>query len=246
MYCTYLTIYRGNRMPPFYIGRTKLSKISKGYRGSVSSKKYRETWESETLESPHLFETIVLSTHVTANESAEREEKLHQALRVHINPLYINMATSSGKFITKHTGEENFWYGKNRSAENNPMYGKKHTAATKEKMRKNGAGKNKGIPKSAAHVEAVRRALVGRTYVELHGDEKAAALKKALSGERTPEHATNLKKALKLAHSIPRKCPHCEKEVRGAGNYSRWHGVKCKFFQSVHESTITGPVPKGH
>ena len=31
MYCVYLTIYTGNKLPPFYIGSTSLKKINKGY-----------------------------------------------------------------------------------------------------------------------------------------------------------------------------------------------------------------------
>ena len=31
MYCVYLTIYRGNKLPPFYIGYSSINKIKAGY-----------------------------------------------------------------------------------------------------------------------------------------------------------------------------------------------------------------------
>jgi hypothetical protein len=37
MYCVYLTIYKGNNLPPFYIGSTSIDKIDGGYHGSVMS-----------------------------------------------------------------------------------------------------------------------------------------------------------------------------------------------------------------
>ena len=49
IYCTYLTIYSGNKLPTFYIGSTSVEKIEQGYRGSVSSKRYQSIWEKELL-----------------------------------------------------------------------------------------------------------------------------------------------------------------------------------------------------
>lgn len=33
LYCTYLTSYFGNKLPPFYIGYTTVANINRGYRG---------------------------------------------------------------------------------------------------------------------------------------------------------------------------------------------------------------------
>lgn len=33
IYCTYITFYRGSKLPPFYIGHSTIKKVEKGYRG---------------------------------------------------------------------------------------------------------------------------------------------------------------------------------------------------------------------
>jgi len=45
IYCVYITIYRGNKLPPFYIGYSTPEKIKNGYRGSVSSRQYKNIWK---------------------------------------------------------------------------------------------------------------------------------------------------------------------------------------------------------
>jgi hypothetical protein len=40
MFCVYVTFYRGNKLPPFYIGSTYLENMNRGYKGSPRSKKY--------------------------------------------------------------------------------------------------------------------------------------------------------------------------------------------------------------
>jgi len=58
-FCVYLTIYRGNKLPPFYLGYTKANKIkNENYHGSVSSKKYKQIFNKEIKENPELFTTI--------------------------------------------------------------------------------------------------------------------------------------------------------------------------------------------
>jgi hypothetical protein len=52
IYCTYLTIYSGNKLPPFYIGSTSVNRISNGYHGSVSSKRYKSIWLEELKTNP--------------------------------------------------------------------------------------------------------------------------------------------------------------------------------------------------
>ena len=42
MYCTYLTIYLGNKLPPFYIGYTKIKNIEKNYNGTVTKKNNKD------------------------------------------------------------------------------------------------------------------------------------------------------------------------------------------------------------
>lgn len=77
-YCTYLTTYRGTKMPMFYIGRSNVRSVQNGYRGSVSSKLYKQVWLEELEQNPHLFETKILTTHATQKEvSASNLKRWH-------------------------------------------------------------------------------------------------------------------------------------------------------------------------
>ena len=62
IYCTYLTVYTGNKLPPFYIGSTSVDNISKGYRGSVLSKNYKSIWKQELHSHPDLFKMSAAHT----------------------------------------------------------------------------------------------------------------------------------------------------------------------------------------
>ena len=62
IYCTYLTIYKGNKLPPFYIGSTSVDKINTGYHGTVSSKKYKDIYKQELITNPQIFKTKILTT----------------------------------------------------------------------------------------------------------------------------------------------------------------------------------------
>ena len=100
IYCTYLTVYTGNQLPPFYIGSTSIDNINKGYRGSVQSKKYQSIWKQELSDHPDLFKTIILTRHETRQEAMEREILFQEAFTVARNPMYINMAHATGEFFT--------------------------------------------------------------------------------------------------------------------------------------------------
>lgn len=99
-YHTYLTIYRGNDMPKFYIGSTSTKRLSEGYRGSVLSKEYSRVWSLRQEKNPELFKTVILTTHDTREDAYEKEHFLHKSLSVVSNPLYINKsyADGSGRF----------------------------------------------------------------------------------------------------------------------------------------------------
>jgi len=98
IYCTYITVYRGNKLPPFYIGSTLIHKIHKGYRGSVRSKSYQEIWETELKNNPHLFNTRILTHHATHEEALTREATFQTKLSVINNPLYINLSIAKRGF----------------------------------------------------------------------------------------------------------------------------------------------------
>lgn len=106
-FCTYLTTYFGNKLPQFYIGYSTIEKINKGYRGSVSSKEYKQIWRYELSTNPHLFKTTIICTHVTREDAREHEIFLQKYFQVDKNPMYINRSIGGIKFCfcVKHSNE---------------------------------------------------------------------------------------------------------------------------------------------
>lgn len=125
MYCTYLTTYTGNKMPPFYIGSTSLKNIKLGYKGSVSSKRYKSIWESEIINNPSKFKVRVISIHETRQEAYVKEDYLQRTLKIKNNDMYINKCYAINGRDGK--GINNNMYGrkrpdiKKRMVSNNPM-----------------------------------------------------------------------------------------------------------------------------
>lgn len=119
-FCVYLTVYRGNKLPPFYIGSTSVDNVSAGYHGSVTSNKFKHRWKKELALNPQLFSTKIVSYHKTRQDAYEKEEKIQKALNVLRNPLYINRGIAN-KFFSKH--------------------GEKLSIVTKEKISKSLTGK---------------------------------------------------------------------------------------------------------
>ena len=106
MYCVYLTSYRGNQLPPFYIGTTSLKNIDKGYLGSVSSKKYKNIWKEEIKNHRELFTNTIVAVYSTQQEAFAREQFFQRSLNVLENSLYINCVIGHKDFRnTKHSEE---------------------------------------------------------------------------------------------------------------------------------------------
>lgn len=102
-YCVYIIFYRGNKLPPFYIGSGTVSKIqnkNKPYFGSVRSKKYKTIWFSELKENPNLFSLKMFKFFEAREEATEYEEYIHRKLNVVKNSLYTNQATAKGNFLS--------------------------------------------------------------------------------------------------------------------------------------------------
>jgi hypothetical protein len=132
IYCTYLTVYSGNKLPPFYIGYTSIENIGNGYRGSVNSKKYKEIWKSELKNNPNLFKTKILTTHNTREEAIEKEKYFQESLDVVKSPLYVNQAIAS----------INGCFGVQLFGRNNHRYGKVHTYDTRKLLSEKCGGEN--------------------------------------------------------------------------------------------------------
>ena len=100
--------------------------------------------------------------------------------------------------------EDNFWWGKDRSGELNPMFGKTQTDEARMKISKANKGKVRTSEQRKQMSEA-RRGVKRQEFSE--------------------EHKRNIRAAQLRVPSV--KCPHCE--VTGKHNImQRWHFDKCK------------------
>ena len=227
MFCTYLTIYKGNKMPMFYIGRTTVNNIQNGYCGSVSSKLYKDIWKFEVKNNLHLFKTIILTLHKTKKESAEKEEYFHKFFNVHKNIMYINQATGYGSFFTDISGNKNPWFGKGRSGANNPMFGKRHTTESRNKMSKSAIGKH-SQPKTQEFKDYISSIQSGKSFEDRFGPEKARVIKDKMRKPRSKETCALIKEKALIRAQQEYVCPHCGKTVRLLTNFIRWHNDNCK------------------
>lgn len=92
MYCTYLTVYSGTKLPPYYIGSTTIANVKSGYKGSVTSKKYGSAWKSELKKNPQLFHTLILSEHKKRDKAYESELKFQKYHDVVKSSMFVNQA----------------------------------------------------------------------------------------------------------------------------------------------------------
>jgi hypothetical protein len=195
MYCVYLTIYSGNLLPPFYIGSTKLSKIEKGYNGTVCSKQYQSIWRSERQHHRHLFKTIVLSTFDNHSDALLKEANLQKMLNVVENPLYINKSLANTKFKENRTG-------------------KKHSRSTRLKISKERKGKYTGY-RDPAVGKAISLALSGHE-VSNKTRQKLRQFnlgKKHPGRKRPPPMSEEQKKKISESVRIARQRKRCKPEV---------------------------------
>lgn len=98
MYCIYLTVYSGNKLPPFYIGYSTVDKVKSGYKGTVQSNRYKTIFKEEVKHNPSFFKTFIVSICKTRGEALKKESNFQRHFSVHKNPMYINMAISNEKF----------------------------------------------------------------------------------------------------------------------------------------------------
>lgn len=157
-YCVYITFYRGDKLPPFYVGSSYTTNVlNNGYHGTVKSKKYGKVWREEIKTNHSLFQTFILSTHEIETDARKKEYMLQKSLDVVRCPLFTNLAFANMKFGA--SGENHYLFGKSLSDEtkikiskakkgkpltyvpiglkgcSNPMFGKQQTVEAKEKNR---------------------------------------------------------------------------------------------------------------
>jgi len=124
-FCTYLITYSGKDLPPYYLGSTSVARLNSGYLGSVSSKKFKDRWKTATTCTPELFSAKILSLHQTRDDALYHEAEMQDALDVVRDERFINLALA----------KPNGFFGMDVSGEKHPMFGKKHSEPSKQKMR---------------------------------------------------------------------------------------------------------------
>ena len=152
IYCTYITFYRGNKLPPFYIGSTSVEKVNNGYHGSVNSREYREIWNKEILYNPHLFETKIISRHLDRKDATAKELQLQLKTNAPNNPLYINRGFA----------RKNFAYGVIGLINNITGTRGPRSEQAKANIRQ-GIANNKHKPRSEAQIEGNKKSAAKRT-----------------------------------------------------------------------------------
>lgn len=155
MYVTYLTIYSGIKLPPYYIGSTSLKNVGNKYYGSVTSKKYKKIFKKELLENPELFEMVVLSKHETRKEALEVELYLQKKFNVVKSHMFFNESYAS----------VNGMFGRDVSGANNPMFGKTQTEQTKALLREK-RGNEKRYNLNEDHKKIISLTHKGKTVTE--------------------------------------------------------------------------------
>lgn len=189
-FCVYLTIYSGNKLPPFYIGSTSLNRINKGYLGSVESKKYMAIWKTEIKNNRNLFKIKVISVYNTREEAAKREYQIQKSLNVINNQMYINQFISSQDYIVSQETKSKI---SNSMIGNKNNLNKKHTQRTKEKIRDSHIGR----PKSESHKRKLKESHRGRTG-KINSIEHRMKISQSLTGRKlSEEHKKKLSETRK-------------------------------------------------
>jgi hypothetical protein len=173
MYVIYWTVYLGKKFPRNYIGSTTLERHKSGYLGSVKSSKYREIWNAEIRENPHLFRSYIIE-YVEGDKASllERESWWHDRYHVAVNPLFVNMSHAKKKFFS--TSESAIKAAQTRASRGTD----KRSAETREKIRQ----KRLQNPQSEKSKILNRQKHLGKK----HSDEtklKISMLKKNMSVE---------------------------------------------------------------
>lgn len=141
IYCTYVTYYSGNKLPPFYIGSSSVDRVNNGYHGSVTSKKYKSIYKAELSSNQQLFKTDIIKKFDNRQDALQHELELQKSNNAVRSRWFFNesLATVDGCHGRDCSGELHWTFGKSRTAEtktkisanhqnvsgeHNPMFGK--------------------------------------------------------------------------------------------------------------------------
>lgn len=125
IFCVYLTMYAGTKLPKWYIGSSNLDKVNKGYNGSVVSVKWREIYKLEQKENKQLFKTRIISTHKT------REEALIEELRVQ----HLHSVVHNRRYYNESYAIPNGFFGRTVKGKDHHSFGKPNTEEQKIKRK---------------------------------------------------------------------------------------------------------------
>lgn len=243
-FCTYLTTYSGNKLPPLYIGSTSYKRYLNGYHGTVTSKEYKPIWKAELKNNPHLFSTEVLSFHNTREEATIQERALQIEFKVVKNSNFINKAIASA----------NGFFGMDVSGKNNPRYGKSpFEYFTDDDFRKmknfrsqRAKDKNSPLRKTGKDHNCFGRTGEKHPMFGKHGVDNPntgkrwitnGVVQRFVSKDVAEELLKNgfrygqTKSSIERVKSIPMEqlvtCPHCSKIGKWSGMHL-WHFDKCR------------------
>jgi hypothetical protein len=207
-FCVYLTVYTGNKLPPFYIGSSSCKLVNRGYHGSVASTKYKKLWDDEILNNPASFKTHIISTHTTRDDAYLKEQKLHTLLNVVESPLYVNQMIALSR--PDNTGKVLSMQHKQKLSES--LKGRIKSDITKLRMSK---------PKTVEHNKKVSESKLAMIPVKC-----PHCLVSGNKAVMTRFHFNNCKQNPKYKETDMLTCPHCNKQ--GRGNMTRYHFDNCK------------------
>lgn len=189
MYCVYLTVYFGNKLPKRYIGSSSVERVKSGYNGSIKSKKYKSIYLKEQIENKQLFKTRILSMHNNLEDAILEELRLHMKYNVVKSPNYMNMSYA----------QPNGFFGRDISGKNHPFYNKSHTLETKQKISQTLKSKFKSKELSSPFSKIDSSGENNGFYGKTHSEESKQKMRKPKS-------------------YVPMfECPHCHK-MYDAGN----------------------------
>jgi hypothetical protein len=191
IYCTYVTLYLGDKLPPFYIGSSSVKKVLNGYKGSISSKQYKTLWNEELKNNPELFLTSIINKYDDKKCCLDEELKIQNAFNVVKSPLFVNLsfAKPDGFFGMDVSGEKNPRFGK-KWGDNHPkgMLGKTHSEENIKKFLE----RTKDLPKmrgkkhsdkTKLEMSEKRRGSDNGMYGKKHTDEARKKMSDARKGK---------------------------------------------------------------
>jgi len=206
----YLYVKTHNKTGLKYLGKT-ISEDPYSYPGSG---KY---WSAHLEKHGNDVSTEILL------ETNDSDELIRQGIYYSENPRVVESNIWANLIVEKGDGGDTsqceawqvYYSQRDFSGENNPFFGKSHSAKTKEKLAESASKQWTGVPKSKEHKEKIRQANTGKIFTE----ERKQNISLACKGRV----AHNKDKAAPVHY-----CQHCKRNIAGYSNFTRWHNDNCK------------------